>query len=72
MPYRTNADLPSSIRQHLPAHAHDIFRSAYNSAWEHYKCERNRREEIAHRIAWAAVKRKYRKVEDRWHVKDRG
>lgn len=72
MPYRTNADLPSAVRQHLPAHAQDIFRSAYNNAWEHYKFEGDRREEAAHRIAWAAVKKKYRKVEDRWLPKDDG
>jgi cation transport regulator len=67
MPYATNDDLPSSLRTHLPAHAQDIFRAAFNSAWETYGArEPRRREEIAHRIAWAAVKRRYRKAGDVW------
>jgi cation transport regulator len=67
MPYASNEDLPPPIRAHLPAHAQDIYRGAFNSAWENY---RNRgpkaREEIAHRVAWAAVKRRYRKEGDHW------
>ena len=34
MPYTSNQDLPPS--DHLPAHAQDIFRSAFNSAWRTY------------------------------------
>ena len=67
MPYASNEDLPRAIRGHLPAHAQDIYRGAFNSAWINY---RNRtakeREEIAHRVAWAAVKRRYRKEGDEW------
>ena len=32
MPYAVNADLPPSIRSHLPEHAQDIFREAFNHA----------------------------------------
>jgi cation transport regulator len=67
MPYASNEDLPDSVRRHLPPHAQDIFRGAFNGAWQSYGArEPARREEIAHRVAWAAVKRHYRKVGDRW------
>jgi hypothetical protein len=44
MPFATNDDLPSSIRQHLPEHAQDIFRVVFNNAWSPY---------AAPRVAWA-------------------
>jgi len=67
MPYAANEDLPPAIRRHLPPHAQDIFRAAFNSAWETYGArEPWRREEIAHRIAWSAVKRRYRKLGTEW------
>lgn len=67
MPYATNDDLPPSIRDHLPQHAQDIFRSAFNNAWATYAIrDPGRIEEIAHRVAWAAVKRRYRKVGTEW------
>ncbi len=65
MPYDTNADLPATVRDHLPAHAQDIFRAAFNHAWAEHAGDPER-EEIAFRIAWAAVKRKYRKEGDAW------
>lgn len=65
MPYRGNADLPASVREHLPAHACDIYRAAFNAAYAAH-ADDPRREEAAHRIAWAAVKRKYIKEEGRW------
>jgi cation transport regulator len=67
MPYSQNAELPGPIRAHLPAHAQDIYRAAFNSAWNNYRDRLpKRREEIAHRVAWAAVKRRYRKEGDDW------
>jgi cation transport regulator len=73
MPYALNQDLPQSVRRHLPPHAQDIFRSAFNHAWETYgAAEPDRIEEIAHRVAWAAVKRRYRKVGDSWVPRDPG
>jgi cation transport regulator len=67
MPYASNDDLPVPIRRHLPEHAQDIFREAFNNAWRTYGArEPGRREEIAHRVAWAAVKKRYRKVGDDW------
>ena len=32
MPYETNEDLPSSVARHLPPHAQDIYRAAFNNA----------------------------------------
>ena len=67
MPYATNDDLPPRIAKTLPPHAQDIFRSAFNSAWVSYgQKDPARREEIAHRVAWAAVKTRYRKLSGRW------
>ena len=67
MPYATNEDLPLPIRRHLPAQAQDIFREAFNSAWQRYATrDLERREETAHRVAWAAVKKRYRKIGDVW------
>ena len=67
MPYADNKDLPPSIRRVLPPHAQDIFRSAFNAAWHSYgETAPAHREEIAHRVAWAAVKRRYRKVDGEW------
>jgi cation transport regulator len=65
MPYRTNADLPLPVRSHLPPHAQDIYREAFNHSFASHAGEA-RQEEIAHRTAWAAVKRSYAKVRDDW------
>jgi cation transport regulator len=65
MPYETIDDLPDSVRGHLPTHAQEIYRSAFNHAWASYADDR-RQEEIAHRVAWAAVKRRYRKAGEFW------
>lgn len=65
MPYDTILDLPESVRSHLPRHAQEIFLAAFNHAWAEY-ADRIDREGIARRVAWAAVKRKYRKVGTDW------
>lgn len=65
MPYQTNADLPASVGRHLPMHAQDIYRHAFNNAYAAHAGE-SRQEEAAHRIAWAAVKRAYVKTEEGW------
>lgn len=64
MPYKDVNDLPESVKEHLPHHAQEIYRAAFNSAWDEY----DRDEERAHRVAWAAVKKKYEKdeVTGRW------
>lgn len=65
MPYVTVDDLPESLRHRLPLHAQEIYVSAFNHAWERYAGDVEQ-EAIAHRIAWAAVKRRYRKVGETW------
>lgn len=71
MSYNSNKDLPDPVKSHLPKHAQDIYREAFNSAWEQYKNPKKRRdsaghEEVAHKVAWAAVKEKYTKKDDKW------
>jgi cation transport regulator len=68
MPYKNLKDLPESVRDNLPRHAQEIYMEAYNSAWEQYDEPEERRggasrEETAHKVAWAAVKKKYEKNE---------
>lgn len=76
MPYKTNKELPDSVKNVLPAHAQDIYREAFNSAYDEYKDPNKRRgnsdrEEVAHRVAWNAVKQKYEKGDDdKWHPQD--
>jgi cation transport regulator len=75
MPYTKTSDLPASVKNVLPTHAQDIYKEAFNSAFEEYKSASKRRsntsrEEAAHRVAWGAVKSKYRKGDDnKWHQK---
>ncbi len=57
MPYEKIQDLPEAVRDHLPEHAQEIFRAAFNSAYDEYHHD----EERAFRVAWAAVKDKYKK-----------
>ncbi|MGE5271585.1 MAG: ChaB family protein [Thiohalocapsa sp.] len=61
MPYATIEDLPSQTRR-LPPHAKEIFLAAFNSAWDEYGGD----EETAFRVAWAAVKKGYKKRGDAW------
>ena len=63
MPYPSNAELPMPVRRHLPPRAQDLYREAFNDAWGTY-ADDQRREEIAHRVAWAAVKRRFHKNRD--------
>jgi cation transport regulator len=72
VPYDKLSDLPDAVRNNLPEHAQEIYRAAYNSAWEEYEDPERRRddasrEEVAHRVAWAAVGKRYEKDErGRW------
>ena len=77
MPYEKNQDLPESVRNVLPGHGQEIYRKAFNSAWEQYKDPEDRRgddtrEEVSHQVAWAAVKKVYTKDEDsgKWVKKE--
>lgn len=66
MPYQSESDLPDSVKDNLPAHAREIYREAFNNAWDQYKHKEDRRgdatrEETSHKVAWAAVKHEYQK-----------
>ncbi len=75
MPYQSKKELPESVKHVLPDHAQEIYKEAFNSAFEEYKKPEKRRddddrEEVAHKVAWAAVKKKYAKGQDeKWHEK---
>ncbi len=65
MPYAKKTDLPESVRHALPSHAQDIYKQAFNAAWDEYGHDESR----AHRVAWGAVERSYRKNSDGTWVK---
>ncbi|ACE05733.1 MAG: ChaB family protein [Candidatus Amoebophilus sp.] len=69
MPYKHNSELPKNVTNNLPEHAQDIYRAAFNHAWEEYedpskRREGSSREEVARRVAWSAVEKKYKKSAD--------
>lgn len=74
MPYDSISDLPDQVKENLPKHAKEIYKEAYNSAWEQYKDPEDRRddssrEETSHKVAWNAVKKVYKKVDGKWKRK---
>jgi cation transport regulator len=61
----------------LPEHAQHIFKKAHASAVKEYQDPDKRRggkkentEEVAHKVAWAAVKKEYKKEDNKWVKKD--
>lgn len=61
----------------LPKYAQHIFKKAHASAIKEYKDPDKKRggkkesvEEVAHKVAWAAVKKEYKKKGDDWVKKD--
>ncbi len=71
MPYDKISELPDKVRDNLPEKAQEIFKEAYNSAWDQYSDPKKRRgnasqEEAANRVAWSAVKNKYEKKNGQW------
>lgn len=76
MPYERLSELPDSVKNNLPKHGQEIYKEAYNSAWDEYKNPRVRqdnssREETAHKVAWSAVKKKYKKEGEKWVAKEK-
>lgn len=61
MPYRSIKTLPKSVRDNLPKKAQEIYMKVFNNADEKYKDE-----VIAHKVAWSAVKKEYKKKEGKW------
>ncbi len=57
----------------LPSHAQKIYRKAHKNALHQYENPSKRRggkrqnkEQIAHKVAWSAVKKEYKKKGDKW------
>ncbi len=69
MPYQSLSELPDQVKDNLPKQAQEIYKEAFNHAWQQYKDPDDRddsREAVAHKVAWSAVKEKYRKEEGQW------
>ncbi|MBA2410515.1 MAG: ChaB family protein [Gammaproteobacteria bacterium] len=74
MAYDRITQLPASIKDNLPKHAQEIYKEAFNNAWEQYSDPQKRRgdasrEEVSHKVAWSAVESKYEKHDGRWRRK---
>jgi len=65
MPYPTLASLPDAVKA-LPKHAQEIFQGAFNAAFKQYEGD----EAKSAATAWAAVKTKYEKKDDKWVAKE--
>lgn len=57
----------------LPSHAQEIYLKAHKNAIRHYTSPSKRRggkqqskEQVAHKVAWSAVKKEYKKKGDKW------
>ncbi len=57
----------------LPSHARKIYSKAHKSALKQYTSSSKRRggkqqskEQVAHKVAWSAVKKEYKKKGDKW------
>jgi cation transport regulator len=62
MPYTNTAQLPKGVQQHLSQAAQEIYRDAYNEAWDSCRYAKDRfdtndsRQVTANRVAWETVK----------------
>lgn len=63
MPYTNNAQLPKGVQSYLSQAAQEIYRDAYNYAWDTCRYTQDRhdsddsRQVTANRVAWETVKR---------------
>lgn len=64
MPYSNPSDLHANLQEILPHHAQEIYVAAFNNALKEYDTE-----DAARKVAWAAVKHKYKKGHGRKWVK---
>lgn len=60
----------------LPSHAQKIYNRAHKNALKQYESPSKRRggkhqskEQVAHKVAWSAVKKEYKKKGDKWKPK---
>ena len=73
---KSTDDIPDNLKEILPAHAQHIYMKSHNHAIKQYQDPKKRKyggtlEEVAHRVAWAAVKSMYEKDEKTgmWKIK---
>jgi cation transport regulator len=64
LPYYKNSDLPDHVKSGLPDHGQDLYREAYNDAWDIFRDPARRdegrdHEACSHDHAWAAIEAKY-------------
>ena len=72
--YTELSDATEKRIDQLPEHAQHIFKKAHASALKEYEDPKKRRrggaredvEEVAHKVAWAAVKKEYKKKGEEW------
>lgn len=74
---KTVSGLRKSLKDKLPKNAQKIYVRAFNNAYKQYKEKKKRRgkasrDAVANKVAWSAVKEKYKKGKDgKWHKKSR-
>lgn len=71
MPYHSKAELPDQVKDNLPSHAQEIYKEAFNNAFDRFKDPDKRkgdasREEASHKVAWNAVEQEYHKEDGKW------
>ena len=72
MIYETVKQLPATIRDVLPDKAKEIYRKAYNQAWEKFAKDARRglnQPGLAHQQGWTAVQHEYVFDLGQWHRK---
>ena len=74
MPYSSKNDLTDNVKNVLPDHAKEIYKEAFNNSYKEYKDPDDRRddasrEDVARKVAWSAVKKKYEKGDHKWQLK---
>jgi len=65
MPYKNIKELPESL-QKLPVKAQQMFLQAFNKSYDEYG------ETRAFKIAWGVVKKKFKRINDKWVAKGMG
>ncbi len=76
---RSSSALSSRTRKSidtLPSHARKIYTKAHKNALKQYTSSSKRqggkqqsKEQVAHKVAWSAVKKEYKKKGDKWEPK---
>lgn len=62
MAYKSNIDLPDSVRNNLPEKAQSIWRKIFNNAYEQYSDDKK-----AFAVAWSGLEKAgWYKVNDKW------